>query len=183
MTLCADTLPNQIMAGLDFQATVDLCAYPATQWGLNAILRGPQAINLAATPNGTSFVFAVPAATTSAWAPGDYWFSLRATQGSAIMDAGGGKLSIVPDLAGVAEPYDGRSQAAIALEAIDAVIAKRATQDQQRYKINERELWRTPIADLLKLRAYYAMLVARENAKLRGKSRFGRPIIVKFSER
>jgi hypothetical protein len=181
MTPCAATLPDQIMAGLDFQATLDLADYPATTWALQALLRGPQAINLTAAPNGTSFIFSAPAATTSTWQPGDYWFSLRATMGSAIMDAGSGKLTIVPDLATVTEPYDGRTQAAIALEAINAVLAKRATQDQQRYKINERELWRTNMADLLKLRAYYATVVARENAKLRGNSRFGRPVIVKFS--
>jgi hypothetical protein len=168
------------MAGLDFQATVTLDAYPATQWQLQAVLRGPQAIDLTATADGTSFAFSFPAATTATWTAGDYWFNLRATQGSAIMDAGSGRLTVRRDLATVTEPYDGRSPNQIALDAIDAVIGKRATQDQQRYKINERELWRTPIADLLKLRAYYAAQVARENAKLRGKSRFGRPVIVKF---
>lgn len=183
MTRCATALPDQITAGLDFQAIVTASAYPAPDWALRAILRGPQAIELSATADGTAHVFAADAATTTAWAPGTYWYSLRATKGSALMDAGGGQIEILPDLASVTEPYDGRSQAAIALDAIDAVLAKRATQDQQRYTINNRELWRTPIADLLKLRAYYAVMVSREKAKQCGRSRWGRPVIVKFSER
>ena len=179
MTRCASALPDQITAGLDFQAVVFASVYPAPDWTLRAILRGPQAIDLTATADGTSHVFAADAATTGAWQPGTYWYSLRASMGSALVDAGGGQLVVMPDLANVTEPYDGRSQAAIALAAIDAVLAKRATQDQQRYTINNRELWRTPIADLLKLRAYYATQVRRE----RKSSRWGKPIIVKFSER
>jgi hypothetical protein len=182
MTRCLSTLPDQITAGLDFQAVVALAQYPAPAWGLTAVIRGPQAIDLTSTADGTNHVFTADAATTTTWQAGAYWFSLRATNGSQTFEASAGQLTIIKDLAAVTEPYDGRTQNAIALAAIDAVIAKRATQDQQRYKINERELWRTPIADLLKLRAYYAMLVARENAKASGRSRFGRPVIVKFSQ-
>lgn len=179
MALCDTTLPDQITAGLDFLATVTFADYPATLWQLNAVIRGPQAIDLTATPDGQSFTFAAPAATTTAWAAGTYCYSLRALQGSAIMEAGRGQLTVLRDLASVTEPYDGRSQNAIALDAINAVIAKRATMDQQRYVINHRELWRTPIADLLKLRAFYATQVRRE----RKTSRWGNPVIVKFSER
>lgn len=179
---CA-TLPDQITAGLDFQATVELSDYPAPDWQLSAVLRGPQAINLTASADGTAHVFQADAPTTAQWTPGTYWFSLRATNGSAVRDAGSGEMKVLRDLAAINTPYDGRSQAEIALEAIDAVMAKRATQDQQRYTINNRELWRTPIADLLKLRAYYAVMVSRERRSKRGKSGFGRPIHVIFNER
>lgn len=182
MLRCETTLPDQITAGLDFQAVVDAREYPATSWALRAILRGPAPIDLTATAQGEQFVFSAPAATTATWQIGTYWYQLRATMGSAVMEARTGQLCIVQDLEQVTGVYDGRSQAVIALEAIDAVMARRATQDQQKYKINERELWRTPIADLLKLRAYYATQVSRENARASGRSRFGRPVIVKFSQ-
>jgi hypothetical protein len=183
MPLCDTSLPDEIMAGLDFQATLSFPQYPATTWGLNAVIRGPMAINLTASPDSTdatAFLLSAPGATTETWTPGKYWYSLRATQGSAIMEAGSGEFTVLQDLASVTGAYDGRSQDEIALAAIDAVIAKRATMDQQRYKINERELWRTPMSDLLNLRAYYSHRVARARAKARGCSRFGRPIIVKF---
>lgn len=182
MPRCESTLPDQITAGLDFQAVVEAREYPATSWALRAILRGPAPIDLNATAQGEKFVFAVPAVTTETWPFGTYWYQLRATMGSAVVEAGSGRLCVVQDLAQITGVYDGRSQAAIALEAIDAVMARRATQDQQKYKINERELWRTPVADLLKLRAYYAAQVSRENARASGRSRFGRPVIVKFSQ-
>jgi hypothetical protein len=180
MPRCLSTLPVQINAGLDFQAVVELCEYPATTWGLNAVIRGPQAINLTAAPQGDAFLFTAPAATTSGWAAGTYWYSLRATQGTAIMEAGSGELTVIADLSAVTGVYDGRSQAEIALAALDAVIAGRATRDQQRYKINERELWRMTIADLLKLRAYYSGKVARERTNSQKTSAFGRPVFVKF---
>lgn len=182
MTRCAFTLPDQITAGLDFQAVMTLREFPAPDWALVAYLRGPQVIDLTATADGAAHVFAAAADITTEWTPGTYWFALRATKGSATMEAGSGQLTVLPDLARVTGTYDGRSQNEIALAAIDAVMAKRATLDQQRYTINNRELWRTPMADLLKLRAYYATQVSREKAKARGRSRFGRPVIVKFSQ-
>jgi len=178
---CA-TLPDKITAGLDFQARLELSDYPAPDWQLSAVLRGPQAINLTATADGTAHVFQDDAATTAQWNAGAYWFSLRVTNGTSTLEAGSGELEVLPDLAAINTPYDGRSQAEIALSAIDAVMAKRATQDQQRYMINNRELWRTPIADLLKLRAYYATMVARERAARRGKRRFGRAVHVVFRQ-
>jgi hypothetical protein len=174
------TLPEQITAGLDFQTVVCSPAFPATSWTLNAVIRGPQQINLTASADGTDFVISALAATTETWTPGTYWYSLRVTNGTSTQEIGTGQLTVIADLATVTAPYDGRSQFQIALDAIDAVIAKRATVDQQRYKINERELWRTPVAELLTLRAYYATKVRQEIAKANGKSRFGRPIIVKF---
>lgn len=179
MTRCYSALPAKLTAGLDFQAAVMLHAYPAPDWQLVAYLRGPQAINLTATADGASHVFTADAATTAAWLPGVYWFALRATMGSATMEAGNGQLEVMPDLARVTGAYDGRSQFEIGLAAIDAVLGKRATQDQQRYIIDKRELWRMTIADLLKLRSYYAMKVRGE----RGGHRFGRQIPVRFSNK
>ena len=76
MTSCASALPAEITAGLDFQATVDAATYPAPDWTLRAVVRGPQAIDLTATADGTSHVFTADAATTAAWQPGAYWYSL-----------------------------------------------------------------------------------------------------------
>jgi hypothetical protein len=171
-------LPAQVTAGLDFQASICSPAFPASSWTLNAVIRGPQQIDLTAVANGDEFLFSELAAVTSAWLPGEYWYSLRVTNGTSMQEIGKGQFKVIADLAAVTGPFDGRSQFEIGLDAIDAVIAKRATSDQQRYKINERELWRTPIADLMKLRAYYAAKVAQEKSK----GRFGRPIIVKFHQ-
>lgn len=173
----AANLPDEITAGLDIQARLILPAYPAPTWALTAVLRGPQAIDLTATADGAAHVFTADAATTAGWAAGTYWYSLRASSGSSVLEAGKGRMVVARDLASITGTYDGRSDNEKALAAIDAVIAKRATMDQQRYVINNRELWRTPMADLIKLRAFYAAKVRRE----RGCGGFGRQIPVRFS--
>lgn len=173
--------PATITAGLTFKATAFLADYPAPDWTITAIIRGKQDINLTATADGTAHVLEVPAATTADWLPGAYAFSVRASDGTDVHEIEAGRLEVLPDLAAITGDHEARSQNEIALAAIEAVLARRATLDQERYTINNRELWRTPIADLLKLRSFYQNAVAREKAKASGRSTFGRKIIVRFS--
>lgn len=168
----------QVTAGLSFRATVDSALHPAPAWTFTLHLRGPSQIDLTAAPDGT--FTAAPAATTD-WEPGTYWWTIRATDGVDVVEIERGDVIVLPDLAAVTTPYDGRSENEIALEAINAVLGKRASQDQQRYVINNRELWRTPVADLLKLRAYFNTRVRRERARRAGASTMGRNIPVRFS--
>lgn len=170
-------IPATATAGLSFSADVDATEYPAPAWDLTLHLRGPESINLTATDNGTAHKFAANAAMTAGWNAGDYWYSLRATNGTDTVELETGTLKVLLDLLAAQPGYDGRSQAQISLDAIEAVLGKRATIDQERYRINNRELYRTPIADLLKLRSFYAAQVKRE----RGGSSFGRQISVRFS--
>ena len=184
MARCTGTsafIPTTATAGLSYAATVDLSAYPAPDWVLSLHMRGVGSIDLTATPDGASHAFSASGATTADWAAGEYWYSLRATDGADVVEIETGQLRVLPDLVGAGAGYDGRTQAEIALDAIDAVLANRATIDQQRYRINNRELYRTDIADLLKLRTFYASQVARETAKKTGRSGFGRQITVRFS--
>lgn len=174
-------LPATATAGLDFQAVLTLPDYPGPAWSVSAVLRGPGQINLTADSTTQDHTLTASATDTAAWVPGRYWYSVRVTDGVRTLEATQGQIDILPDLAGVSAPYDGRSQNEIALEAINAVLAKRATRDQQRYTINNRELWRTPMGELLQLRAFYTVQVRRERARASGCTGFGRPIQVKFS--
>ncbi|AWM87366.1 hypothetical protein [Microvirga sp. 17 mud 1-3] len=174
-------LPATATAGLNFSASVSAPEYPAPDWALALYLRGPNPINLNSTPDGTAHTFAAAAAATAEWAAGDYWYSLRATNGTDTVELETGTIRVLPDLVAAGAGYDGRSQAQIALDAIEAVLAKRATIDQERYRINNRELYRTSISDLLKLRAFYAAQVKRENGIKSGRSTFGRQIAVRFT--
>lgn len=176
-----DIFPKTVTAGLSFQATVNLSDYPAPEWELRAFLRGKQNIDLLAAADGVLHVFSADAATTAAWATGAYWYSLRATKGTQVVEIAKGQIDVLPDLATVTGTYDGRTENQKALEAIDAVLAKRATLDQERYRINNRELYRTPIGDLMKLRSFYVAAVRREKNANCGKSTFGRRINVRFS--
>lgn len=172
--------PDKIGAGLTFNVLLTLTAYPAPDWAVSVYLRGPAAIDLAATAEGSQHRLTADAATTASWAPGLYRYTMRATRDGEVVEVEQGQVTVVPDVASATEPYDGRSKAQIALDAIDAVLANRATLDQERYRINNRELYRTSIGDLLKLRSYYATLVQREQAASCGKNLFGGTVRVRL---
>lgn len=142
------------------------------------MLRGPQSINLTAIPDGDSYVFRAVAGVTETWPAGDYWYSLRVTYDDDVQEAEAGQITILPDLASAADGYDGKTHAQRTLEAIEAVIEKRATMDQERYRINNRELYRTSIPDLLKLRDVYRIEVRREKDAACGRNPFGRKLRV-----
>lgn len=145
------------------------------------MLRGPASVDVTATPEAPGYRFAVPGAQTADWLPGVYAYTIRATLGDDVHAVESGSITVLPDLASLPVGTETRTQNQRTLDAIDAVIEKRASQDQQRYVINNRELWRTPIADLLKLRALYVGLVSQDNAVARGGSRYGRSIRVRFT--
>lgn len=173
--------PDSFSAGVNFSASAVLPGFDASVWDVTAFMRGVGSIDLEAVGSGTQYTFSANAATTADWAPGSYWISIRATNGTDVVEVSRIQMAVTPDMAAAGAGYDGRSQAAIALDALDAVIARRATIDQQRYVINNRELWRMTVTDLLKLRSFYSSLVARERARAKGSNVFGRRINVRFS--
>lgn len=174
------TLPAKIGAGLTFDRLLTLTAYPATDWALSVALRGPSSINLTGQAEGTQHRLQAAAATTAGWAPGVYWYTMRATRGAEVVEVESGQLEILPDLAAEGGDFDGRTHAERTLAAIEAVIERRASLDQERYRINNRELYRTPIADLLKLRDLYRAEFRRERAAKCGKSLFGATVRVRL---
>jgi len=163
-------VPSEIKAGLSFDLTVDACRYPAPEWDVLLLLRGPGTINLVSIDAGTQHRLVATAAVAAAWPPGEYAYSLRATNGADVVELEAGAVPIRADLAAAVPGVDQRVHARKVLAAIEAVIEGRATLDQERYRIGERELHRTPIADLLKLRSHYRAELARETAAAQGYS-------------
>lgn len=155
-------------------------AYQAPSWALSLLLRGPASIDLQAVADGANHRLQATGGVTETWAPGLYNYAIRATRGGEVVELQRGQLEIMPDLAAMAPGSDVRSAAQIALEAIEAVISKRATMDQERYRINNRELYRTPIKDLIALRDMYRGEVRRERAAACGKSLFGGVVRVRL---
>lgn len=176
----ADLIPAVLTAGITKNFDVLLTAYPASSWQATLHLRGPQVIDINANENGAAHRFSLSPALTTSWAAGKYWYSLRVNDGTDTLEVESGEIGVAADLAAIDEVYDGRGHAQKVLDAIEAVIENRATRDQQHYKINNRELTRTPIADLLKLRARYKEEVRKTKAAARGQSLLGRVVKVTF---
>ena len=169
-------VPAEIKAGLTFSNLVTLTAYPAPDWALSVVLRGPAVINLAATADGVQHKLATTAAQT-----GLYAYSARVTRGDDVVEVESGTVTVVADLAQQDAGGDMRSHNRKVLDSIRAVIEQRATVDQERYRINNRELYRTPLEELRKHEAFYAARVAAEEAKARGKSLFGRKVRMRLN--
>lgn len=173
-------IPTEATAGLTFRASVNDDLHAAPDWSLSLHLRGPAAIDLMADSDGGEHSFTVPASETAAWAPGRYWWAIRATNGADVEEIERGDVAIAPDML-AAPSFDGRSDAEKAFEAINAVLGKRATIDQERYRINNRELYRMSVSDLLKLRTFYAAQVRKERNRKSGSRDWGRAVHVRFS--
>jgi hypothetical protein len=159
---------DRIIAGdtLDFVTT--LPDYPAATYTLKFRLvprTSGTAIELTCTA-GTDpddHRCAAAATTTALWGAGEYsWFSWVEKAGERYqVDDGTVTIAANPATAAI---YDSRSQAEVALDAVNAVLANRATLDQRRYSISGRELERMSPGELLELRSALRIDVMRERA-------------------
>ncbi|WP_314190424.1 hypothetical protein [Paracoccus yeei] len=177
----ACVIPDKIVAGTTFDRLVTATAYPSSEWSARLLLRGPMAIDLVAVADGAAHRFAASAGMTADWPPGRYRWAIRVSRDDDLVEVDSGEVVIGADIDALPAGHDPRGHARKVLDAIEAVIEGRATIDQQKYTINNRELWRTPIADLLLLRSRYREEVRREAQVGRaGQSLLGRQIKVRI---
>jgi hypothetical protein len=179
-----DILPAKISAGLTFSKLVTLACYPATGWQLSVSMRGPASIDLQGVAEGVDHRLTASATDTAAWTPGLYVYSARVVSAGVVIEVDAGRVEVLADIAQLPAGGDMRSHNRIVLENIRAVIEKRATQDQMRYVISTpngpRELWRTPLKDLLMMEQTYLARVRAEDAAARGGTVFGREVRVRL---
>lgn len=137
-------------------------------WALKFTAVGPAgifSINASAdTDNPDDFKFTAVAATTAAYVAGVYSWQITATKSTDRYTIATGVITLTDNIAGRSALYDNRSHAKKVLDAIEAVIEGRASQDQMGYTIAGRSLSRTPLADLLKLRSTYKTEYENEQA-------------------
>jgi hypothetical protein len=129
------------------------------------------------TDNADDFKFTATAATTAAYVAGDYQWQIVATKTTTRYTIATGIVTVTDNIAGRSAAYDNRSHAKKVLDAIEAIIEGRASADQQSYTIAGRSLTRTPMQDLMRLRAMYKaeydaeVSAANIEAGLSGKSK------------
>lgn len=162
---------DMLIAGDTLDFTDSVPQYPATDgWTLKYRLvprfatptQAP--ITLTAAASGADYRVTAAPATTAAWVAGFYsWFRwVEKTGARQTLDpAEGGQLEVRADPSTAAQGYDARTQDQTALDAIDAVLANRATTDQKSYSIAGRALERMTVDELLALRRYYAARVQK----------------------
>lgn len=159
---------NLLTAGDTLDFTTSVPDYPASAgWTLKYRLApraAGTAIDITATADGDDYAVQVVAATTASWATGYYTWTAYVELGAERYTVGRGQLQIRAASASLAAATDGRTHARKVLDAIEAVIEGRASIDQQEYSINGRQLKRTPLADLMRMRNLYRNEVRNEEA-------------------
>ncbi len=117
---------------------------------------GPQARTVSATKDGTTFSIS---ADTAAWQAGVYaWQAWATFDGAVKAIIADGSLDL-SDALGVG---DVRSSARKMVEMIESMMAGNASEGVRRYKINNRELERYSVAELMQLLSYWRERAARE---------------------
>jgi hypothetical protein len=113
----------------------------------------------------------IPSSETAAWAPGWYQWIAYVTDSSNNnrTQLAGGRVKILPDVAGSTSPIDPRSQNEKTLWAINQLIAGRSTGDVQMYEIAGRKLVKMTIKELIYFRGIVSAWVRKER-KARGES-------------
>lgn len=160
----AEVEPTIVTAGDTLIWKRSLADYVAPTWVLTyALINSLNKINITATNSGGDHLVTVAAATSATYAAGTYRWQSYVTSGSERHNIGTGEIVVKQNFA-AESTIDTRSEAKTILDAINAVIAKRATLDQEEYTISGRSLKRTPIADLIVLRDKYAAIYKSEQA-------------------
>lgn len=150
-------------------------SYPSDEWTLSLHLRGSAALDVDATAKeDKTYAIELTAASGDPLTPlpvGTFYWQTKVTN---IADStikkfiDSGSIQVLADLSNPAlETFDGRSKAQIMVEAIDAVMTKKATRDQQSFTIGQRTLQRMTPEALIHWRQYYAAIVSAERTQKR----------------
>lgn len=184
-----ETEPTQITKGERIEWTREFADYPASQYTLKYLFRGPgYGFNVTATASGDAFV-AVLNGTIMASVKdfGDYawqaWLTETATPANTwVIDSG--TIRVLEGFTtGSTKVYDGRSTAKQMLDSIDAALLAAAGSDIIEYEYStpagSRKVKRRQ--DLLELRKYYAKIYANEQYRERARKGkgFGTQVLIR----
>lgn len=117
---------------------------------------------------------------TQGWTPGAYAFEVRQIARGVNAAIKRGTLTILPALASIADGTDVRSTAEKAVANIEAMLSGSANLECRRYKINNRELERYSVAELLQLLSFWQRRLAAEQRRNEGISTLGPRIQVRI---
>lgn len=178
--------PKAIHAGETLKWRKSLPDYlPSDYWTLVYQFRGPgPGLDAVAAPDGDDHLVTIAAATTAAMAGGLWFWQAYAEKGAERYFVTSGQLNVTAPLPDKDQTYDGRSLIKKILDAIDAAILGKATKDQLKYKIGDRELERYSLADLGELRKNYAALYQQElqaAGLAKGRSKF-KTVLTRFTQ-
>jgi len=143
---------------------------------------GANQFTLTATETANDYIIEIPSATTAGYTANAYLYYvfITRTSDSQRIAVDNGRAELVEDFSD--SNADVRSHAKTVLDAIEAVIENRASQDQMSYSIAGRSLSRMSIDDLLKFRDRYYSEYQEEikKSRIKNKQDSGNLVKVRF---
>jgi len=177
------TVPVAVTAGDTLQWRISLADYPASAgWTLKyRLINAGHKYDITAATDGDDHLVIVPAATSAAYAAGDYSWQGYVERGAERFTVATGSLTIHPDLAAQAAGLDTRSHARKMLAAIESWLESRDPGVAE-YEIAGRRMKYIPKNELIALRSKYQFEVQREEAAERVKNGLaaGNRLLVRF---
>jgi hypothetical protein len=156
------TEPLEFRVGDTFKFKKWLTDYdPATDTLGYTLVNSDHIYEITCTDNGDGYFLAnVLPTVTRTWQPGTYAYQAHVTTGSDRFTVGSGTIKLLPDLTRGA--VDTRSHVKITLDALEATLQGRATQDQLSYSINGRSISKIPATELIEWHSHYSALYRQE---------------------
>ncbi len=177
--------PGTIVAGDTITWIRSLADYPAPTWVLKyRLLNAAGKIDITAGASGSDHLVSVAAATSAAWASGDFTFTAWVESGAARHSVGQGRISISANLATVTT-YDGRSPARKIYEGLLAAYEARVAGGQgyvAEYEIAGRRMKFIGASDWVNQLNYWKRQLAAEDsaARLAAGLPAGNRVLVRF---
>jgi hypothetical protein len=182
------TEPQLFVAGETLIWRKSLSDYPpGNGWTLKYSWRSQAGgFDVTADADGSAYKITVPSSSTQSLAATTIFWQAWVENGDASEKhfIGRGQATVEAAFQAPDVVYDGRSPVKRILDAIDALVAGKASLDQQEYTIGNRSLRRIPITELIALRDKYARLYAsqQQKARLREGAPFFKNILTRFTD-
>ena len=140
--------------------------YPSSTWTLSYQARGATTgtISITSGRDGTSedYLVEVAASTTASYVSGKYTWDAYVTKSTERYQVRSGFWDVKANMATATAGYDGRSWARQTLDAVEARLTGRSSNEIDRYMIGDRQIVKMTIEELMVWRSKLKAEVTRE---------------------